>query len=181
MARRETYLENLRTVPLFSACSRRELGKLAKAGDELTVDDGYVLTSQGDVGREAFVVVEGQAVVKRGNRKVATLGPGDCVGELALLDHGPRTATVVADGPMTLFVLGSRQFAGVIEDVPTLSRQGDGRPRRAHPGARHQGVRLTGSGSPAPPAPFTIAKQEGNLFSVRSRPWWTTPRSAVPT
>ncbi|HYI62341.1 MAG TPA: cyclic nucleotide-binding domain-containing protein [Acidimicrobiales bacterium] len=123
MARRETYLDHLASVPLFSACSRRELGKIAKAGDELTVDDGHVLVSQGDAGRECFVVIEGKAVVKRGTRKVATLGPGDCVGELALLDHGPRTATVVADGPMTVFVLGARQFAGVLEDVPSLSRK----------------------------------------------------------
>lgn len=123
MARRETYLDHLASVPLFSACSRRELGKIAKAGDELTVDAGHVLVSQGDAGRECFVVIEGTATVKRGTRKVASLGPGDCVGELAILDHGPRTATVVADGKMTLFVLGARQFAGVLEDVPSLSRK----------------------------------------------------------
>ena len=123
MARRETYLDHLASVPLFSACSKRELGKVAKAGDELKVKAGHVLTNQGDAGREAYVIVEGSATVKRGNRKVATLGPGDCVGELALLDHGPRTATVVADDDMTLFVLGARQFAAVLEDVPTLSRK----------------------------------------------------------
>lgn len=123
MARHETYLDHLASVPLFSACSKRELGKLAKAGDELKVEAGHVLTRQGDAGREAYVIVEGAATVKRGNRKVATLGPGDCVGELALLDHGPRTATVVADDDMTVFVLGVRQFAAVLADVPTLSRK----------------------------------------------------------
>ena len=121
--RRESYLDHLASVPLFSACTRRELGKIAKAGDELTVEAGHVLTTQGDAGREAYVVVDGTATVKRGGRKIATVGPGDAVGELALLDHGPRTATVVADGPMTLFVLGSRQFAGVVEDVPSLARK----------------------------------------------------------
>lgn len=123
MARRETYLDHLSSVPLFSSCTRRELGKIAKAGDELTVEAGHVLVTQGDAGRECYVVVDGTATVKRGNRKVAALGPGDCVGELALLDHGPRTATVVADGKMTLFVLGSRQFANVLEEVPSLSRK----------------------------------------------------------
>jgi CRP-like cAMP-binding protein len=123
MARRETYLDHLSAVRLFSSCSRRELGKIAKAGDELPVEAGHVLVTQGDAGRECYVVIEGTATVKRGNRKVATLGPGDCIGELALLDHGPRTATVVADGKMTLFVLGSRQFASVLEDVPSLSRK----------------------------------------------------------
>jgi CRP-like cAMP-binding protein len=121
--RRESYLDHLASVPLFSACTRRELGKIAKAGDELTVDAGHVLTTQGDAGREAYVIVDGTATVKRGGKKIATVGPGDAVGELALLDHGPRTATVVADGPMTLFVLGSRQFAGVVEDVPSLARK----------------------------------------------------------
>ena len=123
MARRETYLDHLASVPLFSACSKRELGKVAKAGDELKVKAGHALTTPGDAGREAYVIIDGKAVVRRGNRKVATLGPGDCVGELALLDHGPRTATVVADEDMTLFVLGARQFAAVLEDVPTLSRK----------------------------------------------------------
>ena len=123
MARRETYLDHLGSVPLFSALSRRELGKIAKAGDEVTVPDGHALTTQGEAGREAFVVVEGKATVKRGNRKVATLKAGDCVGELALLDHGPRTATVVADGEMKLFVLSARQFVGVLDAVPSLSRK----------------------------------------------------------
>lgn len=123
MARRESYLDHLASVPLFSSCSRRELAKVAKAGDELTVEAGHVLVSQGDAGRECFIVVDGTATVRRGNRKVATVGPGACIGELALLDHGPRTATVVADEPMTLFVLGARQFAGVLEDVPSLSRK----------------------------------------------------------
>lgn len=121
--RRESYLDHLASVPLFSACSKRELGKIAKAGDELTVDAGHTLTVQGDAGREAYVIVDGTATVKRGSRKIATVGPGDAVGELALLDHGPRTATVTADGPMTLFVLGSRQFAGVVEEVPSLARK----------------------------------------------------------
>lgn len=121
--RRSSYLDHLASVPLFSACSKRELGKIAKAGDELTVDAGHALTVQGDAGREAYVIVSGTATVKRGNRKIATVGPGDAVGELALLDHGPRTATVTADGPMTLFVLGSRQFAGVVEEVPSLARK----------------------------------------------------------
>ncbi len=123
MASRDTYLDRLGDVPLFSACSRRELTKIAKAGDELKAEDGQVLTTQGDAGKEAFVVIEGKATVKRGNRKVATLGPGECVGELALLDYGPRTATVVADGEMVLFVLGARQFAGVLDEVPSLSRK----------------------------------------------------------
>ena len=95
MAHKGAYLDHLASVPLFSACSKRELQKIAKASDELTIPAGKVLVEQGDTGRECFVLVSGTASVKRGTRKVATLGPGDCVGELSLLDHGPRTATVV--------------------------------------------------------------------------------------
>lgn len=123
MARRETYLDHLSSVPLFKSCSKRDLGKIAKAGDQLTVKEGHTLVQQGDAGRECFVVIDGTATVKRGNRKVASLGAGDCIGELALLDHGPRTATVVADGDMDLFVIGSRQFASVLDEVPSLARK----------------------------------------------------------
>ena len=88
-----------------------------------TVDAGHVLVDQGDAGREAFVVIEGTATVKRNGRKVGTLSPGDAIGELALLDHGPRTATVTADTELTALVLSAREFAGIIEDVPGLAQK----------------------------------------------------------
>ena len=69
------------------------------------------------------MVVEGEAVVKRNNRVVSSLGPGDAIGELALLDHGPRTATVEAATPMTVLVLSAREFSGVLDDVPGLSHK----------------------------------------------------------
>lgn len=123
MPQRDAYLQHLASVPLFSACSRKELQKIAKASDELHVEAGRVLVEQGATGRECYVIVEGTAAVKRSNRKIAEVGPGDCIGELSLLDHGPRTATVVAETPMDILVLGSRQFAGVIDDVPTMARK----------------------------------------------------------
>ncbi len=123
MARRDDYLDHLASVPLFSACSKRELQKIARAGDETTVKAGTTLMTQGEAGRECFIIISGRASVKRANRKVAALGPGDAVGELSLLDHGPRTATVVADDDLEVYVLGSRQFAGVLDDVPSLARK----------------------------------------------------------
>jgi CRP-like cAMP-binding protein len=123
MASHDSYLDQLASVPLFAACSRRELQKIGKASDELRVVPGTVLVEQGDTGRECYIILEGTASVKRSNRKVASLGPGATVGELALLDHGPRTATVVADTDLHLLVLGSRQFAGVLEEVPSLARK----------------------------------------------------------
>lgn len=121
MAPRSKHLEHLAEIPLFTALSKRDLQRIAKASSELTIKAGSVVVDQGDMGREALVIVEGQATVRRNGRKVGTVGPGDAVGELSLLDHGPRTATVTADTDLTVLVLGSREFSGVIEEVPGLA------------------------------------------------------------
>jgi CRP/FNR family cyclic AMP-dependent transcriptional regulator len=120
---REQYLNHLATVPLFAGASTKELRAVAKATVELTLEPGKEFVTQGEVGREAFIIVEGQAEVTRGGQTIATLGPGDCVGELALLDHGPRTATVTASTPVTVLVLGAREFAGLLDEVPTLNHK----------------------------------------------------------
>jgi CRP/FNR family transcriptional regulator, cyclic AMP receptor protein len=121
MASKSAQLEHLRSVPLFAGCSKRELQAVHRAGDEITMADGTVIIDQGQLGREAFVILEGKVTVKRRDRKVATLGPGDVVGELALLDHGPRTASAICEGDCTLFVLDQRHFRGVIEDHPAIA------------------------------------------------------------
>jgi CRP-like cAMP-binding protein len=69
------------------------------------------------------VIIEGTATVSRHGRKVATLGPGDAFGELALLDKAPRNATVTAATPMELVVLGQREFGGLIDEVPGFARK----------------------------------------------------------
>ena len=118
MASRGKHLEHLAEIPLFSALSKKDLQRIAKASNEVILDAGTVLAEQGDMGREAFVIVEGTATVSRNGRKVGAVGPGDAVGELSLLDHGPRTARVVADTELTALVQSARQPAGVTEDVP---------------------------------------------------------------
>jgi CRP-like cAMP-binding protein len=123
MASKRAYLDHLRNVPLFNSCSTKELQTIAKATDELTVPAGHVLTDQGQMGREAFVIVDGSATVKRNGKKVTTLGPGSVVGELSLLDHGPRTATVTADSDSTVLVIEQRHFLGVLEAVPSIARK----------------------------------------------------------
>jgi CRP-like cAMP-binding protein len=123
MAGRNDYLDYLAAVPLFAACSRRDLQRIAKASDEIAMESGRVLVHQGESGRECFVIAEGEAKVERNGRKVATVGPGACIGELSLLDHGPRTATVTATTPLKVLVLGPREFSGVLEQVPGLSRK----------------------------------------------------------
>lgn len=120
---RQSHLDQLAQVPLFAACTKKELQAVARATDEITLHEGKVLCEQGRVGREAFVILDGEAEVRRNGRKVATLGPGSCVGELALLDHGPRTATVVAGTDLRALVLGAREFAGLVDDVPSISHK----------------------------------------------------------
>ena len=123
MAGRDTYLEHLASVPLFAACSRKDLQRIARASDEVQIPAGRTLMKQDDVGRECFVLVDGTVKVERNGRKVATLGPGAYFGELSLLDKGPRTATVTAESPITVLVLGPREFTAVLDEVPQLSHK----------------------------------------------------------
>lgn len=120
---RSNVTDHLAQVPLFSACSKKELGIIARATDELTLDDGHVLVTQDESAREAFVIVDGKVVVKRNNRKVAELGPGAIIGELGLLDRGPRTATVEADGPVDVLVIAPREFSALLDDVPSITHK----------------------------------------------------------
>ncbi len=119
----QSYVDHLGSLPLFSSCSKKELQRIARAGDEVTVKAGRVLVDQGDIGREAFVILNGTAVVKRNGRKIATLTAGQPFGELALLDHGPRTATVEAQTELTVFVLTARKFTAVLDEAPGLARK----------------------------------------------------------
>lgn len=123
MASKKSYLESLGKVSLFSSCSNKDLEKIAKAGDEVTISAGAVVVDQGQTGREAFVLLKGSATVRRNGKKVATLGPGAVIGELSLLDHGPRTATVSADTDCTMLVISQRQFLGVIDAIPALAHK----------------------------------------------------------
>jgi CRP-like cAMP-binding protein len=114
---------DLSKIWLFSTSSAKDLRMVRKALEEVTVAPGRVLCEQGTIGREFFLIVKGEASVRRNGRKVTTLGPGDYFGELALLDRRPRSATVVSDTEMNLLVLGQRQFNGVLDAVPALSRK----------------------------------------------------------
>jgi CRP/FNR family cyclic AMP-dependent transcriptional regulator len=120
---RNTKLQLLGAVPLFSGCTGRELSRIASLVDEIDVTGGRVLTTQGESGREFFVVCEGSARVSVNGRKVASLGPGAFFGEMSLLDLGPRTATVAAETDMRLLVLDSRSFSSLLEQAPTVARK----------------------------------------------------------
>lgn len=121
--RKNKKIEILRKVPLFSACTDRELGRIATLADEIRVDSGRVLTKEGAPGREFFVVAEGKATASLRKKKLATFGRGDCFGEMSLLDQGPRSATVVSDSTMTLFVFEPRGFASMLDMTPPVARK----------------------------------------------------------
>ncbi len=123
MASKKHHLDTLRGVSLFSGCNNKELEKVAKAADEIRMTAGTLIVDQGQTGREAFVVLEGEVEIKRNGRKVATVGPGSVVGELSLLDHGPRTATAICTTDCTLMVIDQRRFLGVIDSVPAISHK----------------------------------------------------------
>jgi CRP-like cAMP-binding protein len=122
MARHVANLD-LKSIWLFSGCSASEIRKIRGALDELTVPAGKVLCEEGAIGREFFVIVSGTASVRRKGRKVATLGPGDYFGELALLDRKPRSATVISDTELQILVLGQRQFNAILESMPAIARK----------------------------------------------------------
>ncbi len=123
MPRSDAFIEHLSQVPLFSACSKRDLSLVARRAEDVRVDAGKVLVTEGEAGHEFFVIVSGTARVTRHGKRVAALGPGSAFGELALLDKAPRNATVLAETPMELVVLGQREFAGIIDEVPGFARK----------------------------------------------------------
>ena len=114
---------DLGDIWLFSACSTSQLRTIRRQVEEIAVDPGTVLCEEGAVGREFFFIVDGTATVRRGGRKIATLGSGQYFGELSLLDRRPRSATVVSETAMTVLVLDQRRFNGLLDAVPTLAHK----------------------------------------------------------
>lgn len=114
-------LELLGKVPLFSGCSREELAAVARLADEVDVPAGRPLTREGESGREFVVLVRGAAVVERGGETIATLGPGDFLGEIALLTRSPRTATVTTTEPSRVLVLTDRAFRELTDRIPAMA------------------------------------------------------------
>jgi CRP-like cAMP-binding protein len=118
--RKNAKIELVKSVPLFSHCSKKELAELASVADELDVGVGKALVREGETGREFCIIVEGEAEVRRGGRKLRTLGDGDFFGEIALISGGPRTATVTTTAPTRLLIVTDRAFKTLLADVPSL-------------------------------------------------------------
>lgn len=118
--RRQTALV-LGGIPMFADFSKRHLNRLAGDTDELLFEPGQVIVREDDLGETLFVVLEGQAKVTRGTKKVGEVLPGDFFGELSAIDGGPRTASVIAVTPMRVLRLFRRTLSALIEDEPQLT------------------------------------------------------------
>ena len=123
MPRNDVVTKRLAQLSMFASCSAQELQQVARLATELAVEAGHRLTTEGEAGHEFVIVIEGEASVLKHGARVATLGPGDYFGEMALLDDGPRTATVVAQTPMMIAVVGQLEFVDLLDDVPPLARK----------------------------------------------------------
>lgn len=113
----------LRGVGLFSGCSNAELKRISTLATPVDAEKGEVLAEEGKPGGETFVITSGSALVTLKGKKLARLHPGDVFGEMALLEKGPRAATVTAETPMSLYVLDPREFSTLLEDMPSIGRK----------------------------------------------------------
>lgn len=114
-------LDLIKRVPLFSSASKQELAEIASIADEVDLPEGKVLIKEGDSGREFIVLIEGTADIERGGRPVASIGPGDFVGEIALIAKTPRNATITTTSPVRALVITDRAFRQLLEHSPQIA------------------------------------------------------------
>jgi CRP/FNR family transcriptional regulator, cyclic AMP receptor protein len=112
--------EALVDVPLFSTLSKRQLRHIAGLSEEQEFDEGTALAEEGKPGDTFYVLLTGEAKVVRGGRRLDRLIPGDFFGEIALIDGGPRTASVVATTPVTTLTIQRKRFRKMLEEDPSI-------------------------------------------------------------
>jgi CRP-like cAMP-binding protein len=118
---RHDVVGQLSRVPLFSDCSQRDLRTIARVVKDIDHGKGTVIAREGEPGVGLFVIVDGTADVTIGGKKKSSLGPGDFFGEIALLDGGPRTATVTATSDIQLLGLTEWVFRGLMQEHPAIA------------------------------------------------------------
>ena len=114
-------VEQLKTVPLFSGCSTRELASLGRFLREVDFPAGRQIVQEGRTGTGLHVIIEGETKVVVGDRTRRRLGPGEFFGEISLLDRGPRTATVVAETPVRTLTLSAWNFRAALKEHPSMA------------------------------------------------------------
>jgi CRP/FNR family cyclic AMP-dependent transcriptional regulator len=117
---RDDKVELMHSVPLFSGLTDGELERIASLADIIDLPKDRVIMTQGQLGWEMFVLVTGSARVDRDGQSLGERGPGEVLGEIALLDGGPRTATVTLSQPSRLLVLARREFGELMDEFPEI-------------------------------------------------------------
>ena len=115
--------KSLERVPLFAGLSHKEREKVARWADTVELPPGKHLLDEGRLPHEFFVIIDGETQVKRKGRSLGTRGAGDFIGEIALLEEVPRTATVTAKTDLRVFVLTSKDFHHLLEENPKVERK----------------------------------------------------------
>ena len=115
--------EQLAAVPLFEGLSKKQLSQVSSLMTPLDIAAGRVLAHQGDIGREFMILLEGEIEVAFDGKVIAIRGAGDYVGEIALLDERPRTATLTARTDIVVEVLNRGEFSSLLAEAPELSKQ----------------------------------------------------------
>jgi CRP-like cAMP-binding protein len=119
---KDSKVELIRKIPLFSKLSKKGLEDIAYIADELDLPKGKVMATEGDRGREFFVLLEGEADVTKGDRSINTMKEGDFFGEIALVTKMPRTASVTATTDVRVLVINERDFAALLKRTPEIGR-----------------------------------------------------------
>jgi CRP-like cAMP-binding protein len=114
-------VQQLAEVHTFAACSQPQLELIARMSDEVHFPEGATLMREGRTGRECFILLDGEAIVTIGNEALAVLGPGDIAGEMAVIEHEPRVATVTAWSPVRALVFTTQEFDSVLDHVPAVA------------------------------------------------------------
>lgn len=122
MAHGSDRLEKIRSIPFFAECTNKELEEIDRLADEVSVEAGRTIIRQGELGQEFAMILSGEADVVKNGKTIATVGPGEYFGEVALLDAVTRSASVVARTDMQLEVIDRRGFNTLLDDLPQLSR-----------------------------------------------------------
>jgi CRP-like cAMP-binding protein len=112
----------LSAQPIFRHCTRKQIDQIASITDQLEVPPGTVLCREGAPARECFIIVTGQAEVALDGAQLASVGSGDTVGEMALLDGGRRSATVTTTTPTVVLVIEGLRFEALVNTMPAVSR-----------------------------------------------------------
>lgn len=120
---KDKYLEHLASVPLFRDCTRKELNEIASLATPIFFEPGEEFIKEGGAAHEMMVILEGEATVRRHGEDIAKLKAGDFVGELAVLQHRHRNATVVADTKLEVLVIDQRTMDALLDDIHGLAKR----------------------------------------------------------